>query len=65
MIYTIIISLLIKKPFSLLRPQSFLFDTNSVRVYLGGGGGGVSESMDGRECIILALELVPKNLIFA
>ena len=29
------------------------------------GGGGVSESMDGRACAILALELVPKNLIFA
>ena len=30
-----------------------------------GGGGGVSESMDGRGCAILALELVPKNLIFS
>ena len=29
------------------------------------GGGGLSESMDGRGCAILALELVPKNLIFA
>ena len=29
------------------------------------GGGGGSESMDGWECAILALELVPKNLIFA
>ena len=28
-------------------------------------GGGVSESMDGWGCAILALELVPKNLIFA
>ena len=28
-------------------------------------GGGVSESMDGRECGILALEVMPKNLIFA
>ena len=28
-------------------------------------GGGVSESMDGRGCAILALELVAKNLIFA
>ena len=26
--------------------------------------GGVSESMDGWGCAILALELVPKNLIF-
>ena len=26
--------------------------------------GGVSELMDGRGCAILALELVPKNLIF-
>ena len=32
---------------------------------LGGGGGGVSESMDGRVCAILALEVIPKNLIFA
>ena len=32
----------------------------------GGGGGGVlSESMDGRGCAILALEVVPKSLIFA
>ena len=30
----------------------------------GGGGGGVSESMDGQGCAILALEVVPKNLIF-
>ena len=28
------------------------------------GGGGGDESMDGRGCAILALELVPKNLIF-
>ena len=28
-------------------------------------GGGVSESMDGQGCAILALEVVPKNLIFA
>ena len=28
-------------------------------------GGGVSESMDGWGCAILALEVVPKNLIFA
>ena len=27
--------------------------------------GGVSESMDRRGCAILALEVVPKNLIFA
>ena len=32
---------------------------------LGGGGRGVSESMDGQGCAILALELVLKNLIFA
>ena len=32
---------------------------------LGGGGGeGVSESMDGWMCAILALEFVPKNVIF-
>ena len=31
---------------------------------LGGGGGGGSESMDGWGCAILALELVPKNMIF-
>ena len=30
-----------------------------------GGGGGVSELMDRRGCVILALEVVPKNLIFA
>ena len=30
----------------------------------GGGGGGVSESMDGQGCAILALEFVPINLIF-
>ena len=29
------------------------------------GESGVSELMDGRGCAILALELVPKNLIFA
>ena len=29
------------------------------------GGGGVSELMDGWGCAILALEVVPKNLIFA
>ena len=29
------------------------------------GSRGVSESMDGRGCAILAPELVPKNLIFA
>ena len=29
------------------------------------GGGGVSESMDRWGCAILALEVVPKNLIFA
>ena len=28
------------------------------------GGGGVSELMDRRGCAILALEVVPKNLIF-
>ena len=31
----------------------------------GGGGGGFSESMDGQGCAILALEVVPKNLILA
>ena len=30
----------------------------------GGEGGGVSESMDGWGCAILALEVKPKNLIF-
>ena len=29
-----------------------------------GGGGGVSESTDRRGCAILALEVVPKKLIF-
>ena len=38
-----------------------LFDDNKVK--LGGGGG--SESTDRRGCAILALEVVPKNLIFA
>ena len=28
-------------------------------------GGGVSELVDGRGCAILALEVEPKNLIFA
>ena len=27
-------------------------------------GEGVSESMDGQGCAILALEVIPKNLIF-
>ena len=31
----------------------------------GGGGGGVSESLDGWVYAALALELVPKNLVFA
>ena len=31
----------------------------------GGGGGGGSESMDEQGCAILALNSVPKNLIFA
>ena len=31
----------------------------------GGGGGGVSESMDRQVRGILALEVMPKNLIFA
>ena len=39
-----------------------------LRVDLGGGGGGgggiVSESTDKRDCAILPLEVVPKNLIF-
>ena len=35
-----------------------------ITLFLTRGGGGVSESMDGRGCAILALELVPKNLIF-
>ena len=30
----------------------------------GGGGGGGSELMGGLGCAILALEVVPKNLIF-
>ena len=34
-------------------------------VYKSLGGGGVSKSMDGWGCAILALQLVPKNLIFA
>ena len=37
----------------------------SLRVHVSGWGGGVNESMDGRGCAILALELVPNNLIFA
>ena len=40
----------------------FLWDWIHSR---GGGGGGVSESMDGQGCAILALEVVPKNIIFA
>ena len=33
--------------------------------FISWGGGGVSESMGRRGCAILALEVVPKNLIFA
>ena len=37
-----------------------------LNLHLGGrGGGGGSESMDRQGCAILALEVVPKNLIFA
>ena len=45
----------------------FLRATIHILTYAGLflGGGGVSESMDGRGCAILALELVPKNLILA
>ena len=32
-------------------------------LYYGLGGGEVNESTDGRGCAILALEVVPKNLI--
>ena len=35
-----------------------------IFIFTLGGGGGVSVSMDGWGCAILALELVPKNLIF-
>ena len=38
-------------------------EDHSIYPDLGGGGGG-SESMDGWGCAILALEVVPKNLIF-
>ena len=39
---------------------------HGMALKLGGGGGrGVSESMDRWECAILALKVVPKNLIFA
>ena len=34
------------------------------RATISEGGGGVSESMDGWGCAILALEVIPKNLIF-
>ena len=44
------------------RSQSLL-NLASGHFTLGGGGG--SESMDQRGCAILALEVVPKNLIFA
>ena len=39
-------------------------DARGVSESMDGRGGGGSESMDGRGCAILALEVVPKNLIF-
>ena len=55
--------------FSRLRRQlnvSYLLYTHFYRIREEGGsgsGGGVSESTDRRGCAILALEMVPKNLI--
>ena len=41
------------------------FNTDILTLDLGGGGGGgVSESTDRQGCAILALKVVPKNLIF-
>ena len=48
---------------SLATPDNIVWST-VMSPWTSGGGGGVSESMDGRECAILALEVVPKNLIF-
>ena len=47
--------------FRLMAEEVFSAVTNNTL----GGGGGVSESTDRRGCAILALEVVPKNLIFA
>ena len=46
--------------------KTSIFDKNNFLHFCGprGGGGGVSESMDRRGCAILALKVVPKNLIF-
>ena len=41
------------------------FDIHSTLTLGGGGGGGVSELTDRQGCAILALKVVPKNLIFA
>ena len=43
--------------------QRICFAKTIIFIGLGGGGTGVSESMDRRRCAILALEVVPKNLI--
>ena len=40
------------------------FITNFITIIVLGGGGGGSELTDRQGCAILALELVPKNLIF-
>ena len=45
--------------------QMMLVESLSHSYFLRGGGGrGISESTDRRGCAILALEVVPKNLIF-
>ena len=44
--------------------QTVMEHENYVDGFPRGGEGGVSESMNGQGCAILAFELVPKNLIF-
>ena len=60
----------ITKPKISTKPQNADFDFGGLANYICGpakslgGGGEVSESMDRQGCAILALEVVPKNLIF-
>ena len=52
-------------PFAVLLKMSFCsFRKTFHRNPRGGGGGGLSESMDRQGCAILALEVVPKKFLF-